>query len=108
MATKYKVLGQTAPVAVTATPLYTVPAATSAVVSTLTVANRGVDSYFRVAIRPAGAALANVHYLAYDVALAPHDTILLTLGLTLAATDVVSVYAGTGELSFGLYGSEMT
>lgn len=104
----YKVLGQIAPAAITATTLYTVPAATSAVVSTLTVANRGGDTSFRVAIRLAGAALANAHYLAYDAALAANDTVLLTLGLTLSATDVVTVYAGTSELSFGLYGSEMT
>jgi len=44
MPTTYKVLGQSAPSATTATTLYTVPSATSAVVSTLVVANRAATS----------------------------------------------------------------
>lgn len=61
MAIAYKVLGQEAPAAITATALYTVPASKSAVCSTLVVANRGVSTLFRVAIRPAGATLENKH-----------------------------------------------
>ena len=48
------------------------------------------------------------HYLAYDAVIAANDTILLTLGITLAATDVVTVYAGTSSLSFSLFGAEIT
>ena len=66
MATVYKVLGQSNPAATTATTLYTVPAATSTVVSTIVVANLGVSGTYRIAIRPAGAALASSHYIAYD------------------------------------------
>jgi hypothetical protein len=109
MPTVYKVLGQSAPSATTNTNLYTVPAATSAVVSTLVVANRaGTSATYRIAIRPAGATLANQHYIAYDVAVGAGDSTTLTLGITLAATDIITVYAGTANLSFSVFGSEIT
>ena len=109
MATVYKVLGQSAPSATTATTLYTVPSATSTVVSTLVVANRAATAAtYRIAIRPAGATLSNEHYIAYDVAVAAADSTTLTLGITLAATDVITVYSSTTNLSFNAFGSEIT
>ena len=109
MPTIYKVLGQSAPSATTETTLYTVPAATSAVISTLVIANRAAtQGTFRLSIRPAGASLANQHYLAYDVIVGAADSTTLTLGITLAATDVVSIYASTANFSFNLFGSEIT
>ncbi len=107
MAAAYKVLGQSTPAANSDTNLYTVPGATSAVCSTLTICNRGIGTTFRVAVRPAGAALANQHYIVFDNFVNPNDTIFLTLGITLAATDVVTVRAGTATVSFGLFGSEI-
>jgi hypothetical protein len=109
MAYAYKVLGQSAPSATTNTDVYTVGSGKQAIVSTITVANRsaGAKSY-RIAVRPAGATLANQHYLAYDVAIAANDTTALTLGITLTATDVVTVYASTADLSFGIFGSEIS
>lgn len=109
MPAAYRVLGQSNPASATNTTLYTVPSATSAVVSTLSVCNLGTTATtFRVAVRPAGATLANQHYLAYDAAVAAGDAVLLTLGLSLAATDVVTVYAANSNLSFSLFGSEIT
>jgi len=109
MATTYKVLGQSAPSATTATALYTVPASTSAVVSTINVCNRSSSSVaFRVAVRPAGASLANQHYLCYDLLVPANDAIALTLGVSLAATDVLEVYAANGDLSFAAFGAELS
>jgi glucose-6-phosphate dehydrogenase assembly protein OpcA len=109
MATVYKVLGQSAPSATTATTLYTVPSATSTVVSTLVVANRAATAAtYRIAIRPAGATISNEHYIAYDVAVGANDSTTLTIGITLAATDVITVYASTANLSFNAFGSEIT
>jgi hypothetical protein len=86
-----------------------VPAATSAVVSTIVVANRTIsDATYRIAIRPAGATLANQHYIAYNVTVGAGDSTTLTLGITLAATDVVTIYASTADLSFNIFGSEIT
>lgn len=108
MATTYKVLGQQNPSATTNTTLYTVPGATSTVCSTLVVANRGASTTFRVAVRPAGAAISNEHYIIYDNYVNQYDSVFLTLGITLAATDVVTVYAGAATLSFSLFGSELS
>jgi hypothetical protein len=108
MANAYKVLGQSSPAAATLTTLYTVPAATSSVVSTISICNYGVSTLCRVAVRPAGATIANQHYVVYDVTVAANDTLMLTLGLSLATTDVVSVQAGTATVSFGLFGTEIT
>jgi hypothetical protein len=108
MATKYKVLGQSAPSATTATTLYTVPSSTYAVVSTITVANRsGSNATYRIAIRPNAATLANQHYITYDAIVPANDTIALTLGLTAYAADIIEVYASTADLSFNAFGSEI-
>ena len=102
-----KVLGQVNPSATTATTLYTVPAAKSAVISTLVVANLSTSAAtYRVAIRPGGATLASTHYIAYDVALSANDSTALTLGITLATTDVVTVYASSANVNFSAFGDE--
>ena len=109
MATAYKVLGQVAPAATTATAVYTVPSATEAVVSSVTVCNRaGSAGTFRLAVRPNGATLANEHYVVYDTSIAANDTVILTIGLTLDAADVLEVYASSADMSFNAYGSEIS
>ena len=109
MANTYKVLGQLNPSATTATTLYTVPAATSAVCSTITICNQAATAgSFRIAVRPAGATLDPKHYIAYDVVIPANDVITMTIGITLATTDVVTVYASSSTMSFNLFGSEIT
>ena len=109
MAQAYKVLGQIAPAATTATAIYTVPSATEAVVSSIVVCERGGSAAtFRLAVRPNGATLADEHYLVYDADLAANDTIILTIGVTMDATDVLEGYASSGDLTFHAYGSEIT
>ena len=108
MATTYKVLGQSNPSATTLTTLYTVPSATQAVVSSIVIANLAASSAtFRIAVRPAGASIANSQYIAYDITVGASDSTVLTLGLTLGATDVLSVYASTSTVTFSAYGSEI-
>jgi hypothetical protein len=108
MPTIYRVLAQAAPSATTNTDVYTSPAATQTVVSTITVANRGAATSYRIAVRPAGASIVNQHYIAYDVALAANDSVNLTLGITLAATDVITVYAGSANTSVSVFGSQIS
>jgi hypothetical protein len=109
MPTSYKVLGQRIPAAATAETLYTVPASTSTVVSTITVCNQvSTAATYRIAIRKAGAALSTLQYIAYDATIAGNDTIALTLGITLATTDIVTVYASSTTLSFNAFGSEIS
>jgi glucose-6-phosphate dehydrogenase assembly protein OpcA len=109
MAVNYKVLAQSAPGATTDTNLYTVPANTSAVISTIVVANRAnTAAAYRIAVRPSGVTLANQHYVAFDVAVGASDSTTLTLGITLAATDIITVRATTANLSFSVFGSEIS
>jgi hypothetical protein len=108
MATTYKILGQSAPAATTETALYTVPASTQTVVSTLTVANRSSsDATFRVSIADNGAATANKDYVAYDLTCAGNGFVAFTMGFTMNAADVVRVYGSSANLSFNLFGSEI-
>lgn len=102
-----KVLGQSNPSATTNTTLYTVPASKEAVVSSISVCNLASSSAtYRIAIRPAGATIANQHYLAYDVTVGAADTTIITVGITLATTDVITVYASTANLAFSAFGDE--
>jgi hypothetical protein len=108
MAITYKVLAQSAPSATTNTDVYTVGAGKQAIISTITICNRAATAAtYRIALRPDGATIADEHYIAYDVALAANDTTALTLGITCDASDVVTVYASTADLTFSLFGSEV-
>ena len=109
MPTVYKTLAQSAPAATTLTTLYTVPASTSTVISTIMICNQAATAAtYRIAVSPAGAAIANQHYIVYGATVAGSDATALTLGLTLATTDVVRVFASTATLSFSAFGSEIS
>lgn len=102
-------LGQVNPSAATATTAYTVPSATEAVISTITVCNLGgAPTTYRIAVRPNGETLATKHYIVYDSSVAPQATHTLTLGITLDANDVVTVFSNTSVLAFNLFGSEIS
>jgi hypothetical protein len=101
----YKVLAQSAPSAATATTLLTASSAT--IISTLNVSNvGGTQDTIRIAVRPAGASLANQHYIAFGVPLAAGSVFSLQGGITLANTDVVTVYSTSGGSSFSAFGSD--
>ena len=109
MANAYKVLGQSAPSATTDTDVYTVPSATEAVISTVVIANRsGSDATYRIAVRPDGATISDEHYVAYDITVGAGDSTALTLGITMNAADVLTVQASTADLSFSVFGSEIS
>ena len=105
----YKVLGQSAPGATTDTNVYTVPAGTETIISTVIIANRNATAgTFRLAVRPAGATIANQHYLAFDVPIAGNDSTTLTLGITMEATDVLTFQASTANMSVNVFGTELS
>lgn len=108
MAEQPKVLNQLDPSAASLTDLYTVPALTSVVMSSLMVCNRGAATSFRISIAPAGAADDDKQYIYYDTAIGSNVTIPVTIGLTLETTDVVRVYATLATLSFTAFGVEIT
>lgn len=107
MPTTYKVLGQLAPASTSGT-LYTVPSATQTVVSTINVVNTGTaDSTISIAIRKAGATLATNQYIVNGLILNPKVTLAYTSGLTLDATDVITVISTNNDCAFSAFGSEI-
>lgn len=105
----HKVLGQANPAATALTSLYTVPSSTQAIVSSIVICNQATASgTYRIAVRPAGASAAALHYVVWDSAIPASDSIALTLGITLAATDVISVYSSSSAMSFHCYGVEIS
>lgn len=109
MPERLAVLGQVRPASLTFVDLYTVPAATQAVVSSILVCNTlGTASFFRVNARPTGTAVTISNALFYDVPIAGNATTVLQLGLALAAGHIVSVYSGSGSLTFTATGQEIS
>jgi hypothetical protein len=110
MAINYKILGQAHPAGTGDTDVYTVPAATETIVSTLTITNvTGTVASARVWARINGAATAHVNAIIYDAPVAANTTAAFTLGLTLDATDIISVRSSTGNsLTFQVFGSEIS
>ena len=103
------ILGQTSPAATTLSPIYTVPAVTSAVISSIIVCNtNGSSATFRIYIAIAGAADNIQQYIYYDLPILNNDTFIATVGISLATTDVVRVYANTTNVSFTISGVQIT
>jgi hypothetical protein len=102
----YKVLGQLASTT-SAVAIYTCPASTETVISTITICNReaAINTY-RIILRPDDETLADKHYLAFDVNVAANDTTALTLGITMDASDKLYVSGSDTNLSFSVFGSE--
>lgn len=108
MASTYKVLGQSRPGGSSNADLYTNPAGGQAIISTIAVANTaGSDDTFRIYIRPDGAAAGVGNALAYDTPAPANTTTTLTLGITIDAADVITVYSGNGDLTFQAFGLEI-
>lgn len=109
MATTYKILGQAAPAVTTNVDLYTVPALTQAVVSTLLVTNINTASAkATIYVRKAGASAANLNMALKTSTIAVNDLKAITIGITLGAGDIITVATDTANaLSFQAFGSEI-
>lgn len=104
-----KVLGQSTPAATTLTDLYTVGALKSASCSSLVVCNQNAAPItFRLSVAVAGAADNAKQYLYYDTTVNPNDSMRIVIGISLATTDVVRVYASGTGVSFNLFGVELS
>ena len=107
MATTYAVLGQVVGTAALQS-LYTAGASEQAVISTITIANRGTAAAtYRLAVSPDGESIENKHYVAYDASCPANDTIALTLGITLDGNDVLRCYSSTTDITFNAFGAEI-
>jgi len=109
MPTTYKILGQSAPTPNTLTGIYTVPSATQAVVSTITICNQNdTNASYSIAVSQDGAADSNTQYVVRGGAVPAADSIALTLGITLDASDVIRANSSNSNVSFNIFGSEIT
>ena len=115
MPTTYKILGQTLPTANTLSNVYVVPAATSTIVSTITICNQSsANANVDIIVRPVNETLANKHYLLKGITIPRADTMILSPGLTPNAAVIVAVNSAvvTGEtaanVSFNVFGAELT
>lgn len=91
--------------------IYTVPSDISAIVSTIFVCNRGVDSTtFRLAHVVNGeiSSLSNKDYLYYDITIMGNDTFATTSGISMSAGDSLVGYSSNDNLSFTAHGLEIT
>jgi hypothetical protein len=105
MAAVYGVLGQSAPSAAVLTDMYTTPALKHTT-GRIIVVNRGIlQTQLRIALSPNGDAIADEHYVAYNVTIDGGAT-GSTIGIILGDGDVVRVWGGTSDLSFTLTGLE--
>ena len=109
MPTSYKVLGQSNPAASTLTTVYTCPANTSAVVSTIVACNfGGTSSNVSLSVQIANASLTNAMYVANNIAVSTQNSLALTLGITLGATDTIRANCSTGNIAISIFGSEIS
>ena len=107
MPTSYLTLGQAVPAGSNAT-LYTASAAT--VVSTIAACNTTASAATAtIYVRIAAAAAATTNALVYLQTIPAYSTSTFTLGITLAATDVITVASGTSSaITFHAFGSTIS
>lgn len=109
MPTTYKVLGQLNPAANTLSNVYTVPSATQAVISTITVCNQTAsNASYSISVAPNGETDNVKHYIIRGGVVPAADSIAITLGLTIDAADQVRANTNNNSISFSIFGSEIT
>lgn len=109
MAPSYKILGQSKPVAQTNTTMYTCPAQSESIVSSVNICNLdAATTTFRFAVVPSGQSVSDEYYMFYDTSLAANTTYLNTLTITLSAGDYLVAYSDNGLVSFSTFGTEIS
>lgn len=112
MPQSFKRLGAINPSANTQTNVYVVPAATSAVMSTITVCNQSADNASFSIIQMDTSEWADpaptATYLVRGAVVPAADTIVLTIGMTANAGSIIAGNTNSDSISFGLFGSELT
>ena len=110
--TPIKILGQVQTTANTTTNAYVVAAATSGIVSTVTVCNQSANNVLvDVYARFGSTALGNQHYLVYQYPLSAADTLILEPRLTMNATSVLAANViganAASNVSVNVFGIEV-
>jgi hypothetical protein len=107
MADTIKILGQAALAATTLTDVYTAPVPTT--ISSYVVCNRSATpTTWRMAVAQGGAADATKQYQYYDFPIPGNETFVGTIGITMAASDVIRFYAVAATVSVSVYGVQVS
>lgn len=110
MATAYK-YAQVQGTASTGTyaTLYTTPAATQAVISSLVITNQASsDVTVRIGLDTTAGTPGSDEWLVYDAVIAGNDTVALTLGVTLDAAKFIRVSSSANTCNFSAFLSEIS
>ena len=110
MATAYK-YAQVQGTASTGTysTLYTTPAATQAVISSIVITNQSSSAVtVRIGLDTTAGTPGNSEWLVYDAAIAGNDTIGLTLGITMDAEKYLRVSSSADTCNFTAFLSEIS
>jgi hypothetical protein len=110
MATAYK-YSQVQGTASTGTyaTLYTTPAATQAVISSLVITNQASsDVTVRIGLDTTAGTPGNSEWLVYDAVVAGNDTVALTLGVTMPASNFIRVSSSANTCNFTAFLSEIS
>jgi hypothetical protein len=89
--------------------LYTTPASTEAVISSLVICNQSSSSItIRVGLDTTEGTPGQDEFLIYDAAVAGNDTVALSLGIALDAEKYVRVSSSADTCSFSAFVSEIS
>jgi hypothetical protein len=112
MPQSFKRLGAINPTANTQTNVYVIPAATEAVISTVTICNQSsVNASYSLISMTSGeySAPAPVKtFLVRGATVPASDSIILTLGITMNAGSILAANTNNGSISIIAFGSELT
>lgn len=110
MANNYKVLAQQEmSTANNPYDVYTVPSNTETVISTIAICNRGSSATtYSIGVRVDGEFYDNKQYIAYNAPIGAYESIFLTIGVTMDASDIFLAMSPSTELTVNLFGSEMS
>ena len=110
MATNYK-YSQVQGTAGTGTyaTLYTTPSATEAVISSIVMTNQSSSAVtVRIGLDTTAGTPGASEWLVYDAAIAGNDTVALTLGISMPASNFIRVSSSANTCNFSAFVSEIS
>jgi len=89
--------------------LYTTPASTEAVISSIVICNQSSSGVtFRIGLHTSAGTPGASEFLVYDATLAGNDTVALTLGIALDENKFIRVSSSADTCSFSAFVSEIS
>lgn len=96
------------PSANTLTTLYTVPADTQSIISTINVCNTAsIDATYRIAVTSGGSPVLG-NYIVYGATISGNETVAFTQGITMDAGDILAVFTNSASIAFNAFKMEIS